>query len=121
MRSGRYAYDFTFRGVTASLPLDVAKILSARTEGGPLLSIDVGGVILSCHFFTEEEIEFDLDPRAVTGQSKAEAVFDFMRALALSLDLPVRMTPENMRANRIFEFNPGAGKFSYYPSHERAT
>ncbi len=121
LRTGRYAYGFTLSGEPASLPPDAATIFAAWANDGPLLSIDVGGVVLNCHFFTEQEIEFDLDPRTVTEQSKAEAIFAFMEALARVLEQPVRMTPENSETTPIFEFNPATGELVYHPSCEGTT
>jgi len=71
IRFSGYPYRFSLGGDPASLPEDVKGIFEAWKDRGPLLCIDVGGVTLSCHFFTQQEIEFDLDPREVTGEQKA--------------------------------------------------
>src|ERR1700722_8405668 len=53
-------------------------------EGDRLLSVLVGGVLASCHFFTPEEIEFDIDRRGGE-QVQLEALLGFMQCLATSV------------------------------------
>jgi hypothetical protein len=47
------------------------------------------------HFFGEFEIEFDLDPREVTGQPEFDDVVAFMGRLAAATGKVAVMTPEN--------------------------
>jgi hypothetical protein len=96
------------------LPDDLPSIFS-DAEIRPLLTINVGGVTLNCHFFRTEEIELDLDPREVTEVEKANELFRFMEAIGCALRKPVRMTPENLKDRPIFEFWPETGKVSYFP------
>jgi hypothetical protein len=121
LRTSRYPYDFSLSGRPAPLPPDVVTIFSTWANEGPLLSIDLGAVVLKCHFFTVQEIEFDLDPRNVDEESKAQAIFKFMEGLARTLERSVRMTPENSETTPIFEFDPGVGRLAYYPCSEGTT
>ena len=95
---------------------DLGTYFKERGQHGSLiLSIDIYGVILNCHFFIESEIEFDLDPKEITDESKAVAVFEFMEMVSEALTLPIRMTPENMDETPIFEYSPGKRAWSYSP------
>jgi hypothetical protein len=98
----------------AALPDDLSNIFTDDAIR-PLLTINVAGVTLNCHFFTEKEIELDLDPREVTGEDKAKELFNFMGAVGRALQMTVRMTPENLSERPIFEFSPETGTLSYYP------
>jgi len=95
---------------------DLSVYFKERDQHGSLiLSIDVDSVILNCHFFIESEIEFDLDPKEITDESKAVAVFGFMEIVSEVLSLPIRMTPENMDQTPIFEYTPRKSIWNYSP------
>jgi hypothetical protein len=81
-----------------------------------LLSVRFSGVLANCHFFTPKEIEFDIDPREVTGQAQLDPLLDFMRCLAASVGQDVILCPENsshfvifrVRSNGVVEYSaPG--------------
>jgi len=119
VKSSAYQCEFTIDGHPEPLPEDVRDILSCWwADHAPLLIFEIGGIPLYCHFFSEDEIEFDLDPRDMTQEEKAGALFEFMKSLSLALGLRVRMTPENMREEPIFEYDPEAGVWSYHSYYE---
>jgi len=72
-------------GIVQSLPADIEKAIEENYELGCLLRVDLGGPVLNCHFFPEEEIEFDLDPRELLSIDAAERVFLFMSRLGRAL------------------------------------
>ncbi len=113
----------SFRGEDSTEYLaDLAAYFKERSELGSLiLSIDVNGVIINCHFFTETEIEFDLDPKEVTGEDKANSVFQFMEIVSETLSLPVRLTPENTEETPIFEYTPRDHTWNYIPYYVKTT
>src|SRR5262245_48900593 len=47
----------------AKLPPAAADAFPLPDECDRLLSVRFAGVLANCHFFTPEEIEFDIDPR----------------------------------------------------------
>lgn len=57
----------------SSTPVDVSKLFGIEDRANVLWSTKVAGVVLACHFFSETEIEFDLDPREVRGQVEIAA------------------------------------------------
>jgi hypothetical protein len=91
-------------GQSASLPVRAEKMFSGDER--PLLSILVGGATLNCHFFTDDEIEFDVNPAEVTGPSQAEALTAFMTVLGEATNKPVVLTMENSREGVIFRYSP---------------
>jgi hypothetical protein len=78
-----------------------------------LLSVRFSGVLANCHFFTPKEIEFDIDPREVTGQGHLDALLDFMQCLAASVGQDAILCPENssqmvifrVRSNGVVEYS----------------
>jgi hypothetical protein len=118
--SSRWPWRFTIGGEPAQLPADVATLLSdqgpaSEYQNSPLLSLDVAGVTLHCHFFWPKEIEFDLDPRQVVSAESLSAVLDFMATLGRRLDRPVVLTPENLPQRPYFRFDPDRQSIIYVP------
>jgi hypothetical protein len=52
-------------------------------------------MIINCHFFTEQEIELDLDPREVNSEERLNSLFRFMKVLGKHLGKEVILTLEN--------------------------
>lgn len=90
---------FRFRGAVRE-PLLHGRHLSHKNEGFK------SATVWDCHFFVESEIEFDFDPRQVTGQDRLNAVFSFMQLIARACDKKAVLTPENARDATIFRVHP---------------
>lgn len=86
---GRYQVGDT----RADFPADVAAAFGS--ESGATFIVHAGTVELRCHFFTLDEIEFDLDPRDIKGQCELDALLHFMRVLAAEARADVFLTAEN--------------------------
>jgi hypothetical protein len=106
LRSGDYLYQFDSN--KGSVLPEKVEDLSADWEGwSPFLKIEVGGLVLNCHCFTEEdEIEFWLDPIKVQSEREAESLFEFMRDIGQTLKKTVRLTPEAGRHFALIEYSP---------------
>ena len=61
---------------------------------------------LKCHFFDDEEIEFDLDPREVKGPTELRDLSDFMRLLADRTGKTATLTHENTKSAIILAVAP---------------
>lgn len=77
-----------------------------------LLSLDVAGVQLNCHFFQTDEIEFDLDPREVTDERRYDALLAFMVGIGQATGNRVVLSGESSSGTRggfspIFDLLPG--------------
>lgn len=79
------------------------------------LSVVTEGTTLNCHFFNSSEIEFDLDPREVTGQTRLDTLMAFMHRLSDACGKPAVMTVENFREAIIFRVNPNDPDVDYFP------
>lgn len=115
VRGAGYRERFRVNGVTSEMPDDAATLFRRTEEVAILWSVFVAGVQLNCHFFNPCEIEFDLDPREVTGQTQLDGVVSFMLALAEVTDRPALLTPENMHAGPFLRIGP-AGEIEYISS-----
>jgi hypothetical protein len=102
-----YATDLRVGDEIRSLPLDPASLVSrdldVNDQPSRTLSIRVGEAILNCHFFSNDVIELDLDPREFRGQRDLDALVDFVtRYLAQHNCLPASLprTCPNARCSR---------------------
>ncbi|WP_088894212.1 hypothetical protein [Leptolyngbya ohadii] len=89
------------------------------TEKYPkLLSIWIAEVQLNCHFFSQKEIELDLDPRQITNEETFNQIKQFMEQLAKALGRSTRLTPENLPGFPMLEYNPGSQCWEYFPTNK---
>jgi hypothetical protein len=114
-RAGRYTFEYKIDGDAVALPERAATIFE-RENSRSLLSANVGNLLLNCHFFTADEIEFDLDPREVKVERDLEELFDFLRRLCRISNKQTALTPENAPELWIFRFNPGIDEPEYRAS-----
>ena len=115
IREGLYTFEYKVDGNAVALPERASTIFECENYGR-LLSVNVGNLLLNCHFFTADEIEFDLDPREVKGERELEDLFDFLRRLCRISSKQTVLTPENGPEFWIFRFNPGINDPEYRAS-----
>jgi hypothetical protein len=106
---------FTIDSEDAPLPSTVADIFAIHERAAPSLDFSVDGVVVACHFFTEDEIEFDIAPRDVRGPAQLAAIHTFMAELGHLTSRVVSLTPESMPHLPILEFDPRGETFRYVP------
>jgi hypothetical protein len=106
LRTASYNLNFYIDGEDAVLPSDVAHIFKARAEVSAYLSVDIGEIILNCHFFHDAQIEFDIDPREVTDEIKFQRLLAFMQKIARLLDKDAILTSENVQSEVILTVQP---------------
>ena len=90
---GGFAYSRD--GKKAPLPTDVSLIFE-DADHSHLLRFNLGGPTINTHFFVEDEIEFDFDPREITSQSDLDLVLNFCASIAQNIERDIRITPENV-------------------------
>ncbi|GAA0338166.1 hypothetical protein GCM10008967_30560 [Bacillus carboniphilus] len=79
-----------------------------------LMSIKLNSVLINCHFFSEEELELDIDPKDVKDIRAASTVFDFMRELSINLDKESILTGENCPENPLVSVRSDGKGFIRY-------
>lgn len=112
----RYRLEFTGGWKEATFPTDIGQLFPTSPDSQlTALSFDVEGVRVNCHFFTTDEIEFDVDPAEVNEPSRLDALFAFMKELATAVGKDVILTPENMREIAIFRCRPEGDQVEHIP------
>jgi hypothetical protein len=116
LRTSAYALSFTVDGAPRLLPHRVADIFALWAEASPVLAIDSDHLALICHFFTPDEIEFDLDPRAIDSPAQGERLVSFIRALGQAVNKVVLLTPENMPEYPYLRYDPLTNRVEWLDS-----
>lgn len=104
IRSSGLGYRYARDGAAARLPSTAAQILGDRSATHNL-AIDLGGATACCHFFTEDEIELDIDPREVGSPVTEQNVLKFIVMMGAQLDRDVILTQENRRDEVWFRYS----------------
>jgi hypothetical protein len=108
LRASGYDLSYFRDGQPATLPALATDAFPVEGECDRLLSVRFCGVLANCHFFTSEEIEFDIDPREVVGQTELDGLFGFMGCLAEAVGRDVILCPENCPQTVVFRARAGA-------------
>ena len=93
-------------GAAAPFPPNAKAIFEQRRVSSPLLQVAAGNVVLNCHFFDDEEVEFDLDPREVRDEEDLRAITDFMSRMANATGKATVLTHENTKSAVILTMSP---------------
>jgi hypothetical protein len=78
--------------------VDLAKIFdywAGVNDNGSTATVFVDKIRVNTHFFTEKEIENDIDPKAINSIDDHNKLVDYMKALSKLLNKQVILTPEN--------------------------
>lgn len=78
------------------LSLPPADVEHCFSDPSSILRVNVGKVRANVHFFNEEEIELDLDPRELD-ESARDSLEEFMAGLARALGKPANLSHEGSR------------------------
>lgn len=95
------------------LPLPIAAEVFARPPEADTVSLrvwPVPGVLAIFRFFSETEVDFDVDLRELQGQEGVDILCDFLRAIGGELGKPVLMTAEGGSGGPVLGFDPVVGK-----------
>jgi hypothetical protein len=114
IRSADYRLTYFRSDKPIEMPTNARDAFPLPDECDRRLSVWCGDVLANCHFFTVEEIEFDIDPREVKGQKELNALFGFMRFLAQAAEKEVVLTAENMREIVVLRVFPGKPAIEYH-------
>ena len=110
------ALRLTLNDEPADLTADgVEELFAAQEEASVLLTIDIAGMQLNCHFFWPADIEFDLDPKEVT-ETNFAALLEFMRSVGSRLEKDVVLAPENMPHHPFLVYSAERAAFDFVPS-----
>ncbi|MDO6765951.1 hypothetical protein [Agarivorans sp. 1_MG-2023] len=100
--SAEYSHTFKHGDIVCTLPNSIDSIWGLQNTEPTLLSIEVGELLINCHFFKSYEIEFDLDPKDINSKSDFVVLLNFLTWLNKSIKSSVVLTHENSRDEVIF-------------------
>jgi hypothetical protein len=106
----RYSVD----GEAFPFPMVVDEVFAIRETANPLLTFDIGGVVVACHFFVDSEIEFDISPREITSQAKLDDLLGFVQLVGKTLGKTVSLCYENDDQHPFITYEPSAQQFQYH-------
>jgi hypothetical protein len=106
--------EYSAGGVVKEAPNTVEQAFASRSSGIPIFRIQVGAMVVVFHFFSEDQIECDIDPREISSQSDLDVLVGFMRWLGDAVRKPVLLTPENRREHPIITYVPDRKEFLYH-------
>ena len=113
LRSADYDLRYFRDNNPTELPARAEDAFPNEREYCPLLSVQFCGILANCHFFSFEEIEFDVDPWEVSGQAQLDALLEFMRCLAAAVGQDAILCPENLPKSVIIRVTP-EGRFEHH-------
>lgn len=100
-------------GQVVELPQDISELLFRHPDAScPCMYVQIGSTTLNCHFFTDEEIEFDLNPRDMRPELLS-SILDFLKMLGRATSKPVILTDENSPEATIMRFGPTDTEVEY--------
>ena len=104
LRQRAWPYKYQEEDIEMEMPSEFVGSALSR-----LLMVQVGHLSVNCHFFDEDEIEFDIDTREVKGPADYDELLGFMRMIGASLGKPVCLAAEGFHENPCFCVYPKGG------------
>ena len=106
--------EYSVDGVVQSPPDSVEEAFAVRQSANPMLRVKVGRATIVFHFFSEEEVECDVDPRQIASQADLDALLCFIRQLGDATNKRVVVTPENVSNEPFISYEPDSKAFRHY-------
>ena len=104
LKSFNAELKFSLDGREQALPRFSSEIFAKRSEEAPLLSFTYGGVVFTCHFFNDKEIELSFDPIEVGSEATFLELVRFLSEFGEALNKEVLLTHENNQASPILKY-----------------
>jgi hypothetical protein len=114
LRVSPYPWEYSLDDEVRPLPEHAADILALREQHSPLLQIDQPRLGLNCHFFSPEEIEFDLDPKDFRTKQDVSYLLDFLRTIGRVLNKSIILTGENDARGPLFRYDPATNEDTWF-------
>lgn len=109
------AATFTLDGEAAALPATASEVFRIAEDHSATLRLLVGRIGLHCHFFSTEELEFDLQPGDIKDAADFSDLAAFIRRLGTLLRKAVLLTPDSLPESPIAVYSPAEDKLLYQP------
>ena len=96
--------QYLVNGAERDLPNDVGVIFSNRVFEQHSLTVYFSTIRFTSHFFSQEQIDFDLDPAEIVDQFSLQSVSDFMKMIGATTKRDVILTPEGLIESPILKY-----------------
>jgi hypothetical protein len=107
VRAQRWPFEYTVDGSSLPLPERASDIFAARSGASATLHIrPADDILVNTHFFSDDEIEFDFDPRELQGQVRLDVLCSFLRTIGSKLTKTIVVTPENTPDRPLLTYTP---------------
>ncbi len=90
------------------LPDSLEDIRKLQESDTVLLTFPAGKLRLNCHFFEDDEMEFDLDPRSIAGEGHYDDLTGLMASFSALMGKTVYLTRESAPDQVITAISPNA-------------
>lgn len=94
----KLSYGSYEENLTNRIDIDYVKRMFADETGKmetKFAKIDLNGIAVLCHFFLEDQIEFDISPSEIKSISELNLILDFMKSVSQKLNKQVTLSGEN--------------------------
>ncbi|MEH7351465.1 hypothetical protein [Gottfriedia acidiceleris] len=85
---------------------NVNKLFKEKENHSIMMAININGILINCYFFSDTEIEFDLDPKEIKSESDVKSVFEFMKKISKLLGKESILTLESDPDNPLVKVRP---------------
>jgi hypothetical protein len=107
IRSEEWPSSYSEDGEQLPMPHSVGEIFDRSSRAAVLWAITPGsGIQINCHFFTSDEIEFDLAPTEIVGQTELDVVVGFVRLIGRASGKPASVCYENWPDEPFMVYEP---------------
>lgn len=79
-----------------------------------MLRLKIGNILIVFHFFSENEIECDINPLEIKSQIDLNSLLGFIAQLGDKVGKTVLVTPENHSEHPFISYLPKTKKFLYH-------
>jgi len=109
-----YPHVFTRDGIQIDPPPSVEFIWQDRAVASNLLTLQVSGMRVNCHFFQSDDLELDLRPEEVVDEEHFGAVSNLMIGLGRRVDKQVVLSYQEGKHDAVFlEYRPEDDELMY--------
>ncbi len=98
--------EYTVDGLSHPMPADAGEVFAIQESTTQLLRVEIGSINAACHFFTIDEIEFDIDPREINSQESLDQMLEFVRLIGDSVSKQVIVTYESDQQHPFISYDP---------------
>jgi hypothetical protein len=86
--------------------------MTGKTDLLNSATINLNGIDINCHFFTDQEIENDVDPIQIKTIEDHNRLLDYLQTVSTALNKRIILTPENSRNYVLIECENGKTKIT---------